>query len=87
MYLVSCAVIFDTDDGILVDGPFLCGDLRQKELAEKVATDLSNDKTMPGAVVVKINEYTNKSEAIKIINKYFSNMIKNIYEQERNINR
>ena len=88
MFLIYYIVIVDTDkDGILVGGPYFGGDVADQATAEKIASDLNNDRTMPRTVIVKISQYTDRKQNINIINKYFNNMIRNIYEQERMMNR
>jgi hypothetical protein len=74
-------ISINNSDELVVDGPFYGGKTYSFGLAEKLARDIINDKSLTNAIVVKIIEVDNGiMRAHRSIKKYFDNMIEDMRE-------
>lgn len=85
-FAVFYITVVDTDkDGILVDGPFLGGEVSSKFAAELLARDLANDRSIPGSVMPKIYEYgpgQTFDELLFLAKRQSDKLTSDMYEQE-----
>jgi hypothetical protein len=85
-HVVLYAVVTDHDEaGIFVDAYFLGGIIDEYTVAEKLAWDLTNDKTIPGTVLTKIYKFNNHIEferALVMAGKYFHQLALDMYDAE-----
>ena len=83
-FVVYYATITEDDEaGVFVDYPFFGGTAQNKEEAERLSRSLTNDRTLPGAIVAKIYEDTNTFEETMIrANKQFKQLSNDMYQME-----
>jgi hypothetical protein len=85
-HAVFYVTVTDTDkDGILVDGPYLGGEVSGKFAAELLARDLANDKSIPGSVMPKIYEYgpgQTFDDLLFLAKRQFDKLAIEMYDQE-----
>lgn len=84
MYVIFYAILVDSDkEGVFVDGPFFGGEAHTPQMADCIAKDLSNDRTLSGAVIPKVlkrNEQNRKS-VLRVARRYFDNIARDVYDQ------
>jgi hypothetical protein len=85
-YIVFFASVTEEgDDGTFVDYPFLGGITDTKIKAEQLAKSITNDKSIPGAIIPKILPInTGTDQAIKIAQDYFRRLAVDMYDMEEN---
>lgn len=90
-FAIFYVTITDIDrDGVFVDGPFFGGEIESHEEAELLATEITNDKSLPGTICTKLFRFKPNqlcSDISRLAHKYFTKFRNDIYEQEETQNR
>jgi len=85
-YVVYFASILDLDDEVFVDYIYFGGVTYNKEDAEKLSRNITNDKRLSGAILPKIMVTNNFKESYDIANKYFNRLANDMYDIEKTRN-
>ena len=82
-YIVFFASVSDGEEGIFVDYAYFGGMTYSREEAEILGKNIVNDKSLPGAILIKIVPVANTlNDAMSVAMKYFNCMAKDMYEVE-----
>ena len=84
-FVVFYITVVDTDeDGVVIDGPYLGGVMQTKPLAEELARCLTNDRTLPGAVMTKLLSFgpNGIQGALKLARKQFFRLSDEMQDME-----
>jgi len=88
-HIVLYAVVTEDDDsGIFVDHCFLGGIVKSKKDSEVLAKELAGDQAIPGTVITKAYQlHDDMAKKIKMANRFFAGLAREIYEVEEIQNR
>jgi len=83
-YLIYYSVAIDTpDDGVFLDIMYLGGEAKTEEEAEKLAIDITNDRSIIGTIFTKVFEVNDNNEFVtELAIKQFNKIAENMYEME-----